>query len=250
MTTNAVASRPPYYPVFLDLRDRACLVVGAGGIAVGKVRAMVDAGARVTVVAPTADREIRQWHASGDLLWLPRAFRDEDVLHEVVVIAATDDRELNARVFQLAHEAGAISNAVDDLDHCNFIAPAVARSGRVQVAVSTAGGSPALAKLIRDRILRETLPRSLADLAECLAAWRPDVKRALDGYGRRQSFWENVLDSCVPRLVEDGALADAHHAIGECLRRAANRAVDQPPMVCAADSTRPAGCRACQGQLS
>ena len=238
-------SAAPFYPVFLDLRDRACLVVGAGPIAVGKVQGLIDAGARVTVVAPTATEEIQRWHAAGQLEWIPRAFRDEDVGASVLVIAATADRELNAAVFQSADRARVVANAVDDLDHCNFIAPAVARVGSLQVAVSTAGRSPALAKVIRDRILRDHLSVPLAELADCLGTWRPAVKQTLEGYARRQTFWENVLDSCVPRLVQEGDLSRAHRAIGECLRRAGDG--DETTTTCAAEASQPATCRACRG---
>lgn len=245
MSVEAAEVRASYYPVYLDLRDRACLVVGGGPIAIGKARGLLEAGARVTIVAPDAGRDVWHWQAEGGLTRHARAFREDDLVGQFLVVAATDDRALNSRIYQLANDAGLVANAVDDLDHCNFIAPAVARAGSIQVAVSTAGKSPALAKQLRDRIAREVLTEPTADLAEFLGAWRAEVKHAILGYARRQAFWEGVLDGCIPGLLAAGDEERAHRAMGECLQRA--RIPTAVEARCAAEPARPASCRACQG---
>ena len=209
-----------YYPIFLDLRGRTCLVVGGGSIATGKVSGLLEAGARVTVIAPQVSPKVAQWHADGKLVWHVREFVVEDLDDQFMVIAATDNKALNAFVYQLANRQQRVANAVDDLDNCNFIAPAIAHSGAVQVAVSTAGKSPALAKQIRDHIQHDLLKPEIAGLADFLGQWRPEVKRQLPTYQIRQTFWEGVLESAVPGLLAKGPHEAAERAMRKLLHAA------------------------------
>ncbi len=236
----------PYYPIYLDLRGRHVLIVGGGPIATGKAHGLIEAGAHVRVVAPEVSAAIQQWHAEGALLWHARAFDDADIDGQFMVIGATDDKALNARVYQLANAQQRVANAVDDLDNCNFIAPAIARRGALQVAVSTSGASPALAKQIRDRIEQELLTDEAAALADFLGSWRPAAKDALPTYQRRQALWEGVLESCLPALLA----ADERERAAELMREFLDRAARQPGAAnsCAAFSERPAACRACRGE--
>jgi uroporphyrin-III C-methyltransferase/precorrin-2 dehydrogenase/sirohydrochlorin ferrochelatase len=231
-----------FYPVFLDLRGRACLVVGAGPVAIGKIRVLMEAGADVTIVAPAAAAPLPAWSEEGRVRWLRRKFRDADLDGCWLAIAATGDGAVNAAVFVGAERRRLLVNAVDDLAHSIFIAPATARSGAVQVAVTTGGHSPALAKRLRDRIQSELLSDGVARLAALLGSWRPAVKEALGGYTERQAFWEGVLDSCVPALTESGDATKASQTLGDALRRAASPA---PPGACSVHSTRAASCPAC-----
>ena len=234
-----------FYPIYLDLHGRPCLVVGGGPIATGKVRGLVEAGALVTVVAPEVSADVAAWAASRVVTWQARAFADADLDGQFLVYAATDDRDVNARIYRLADQANRVANAVDDLDHCNFIAPAVARQGQLQVAISTAGTSPALAKQLRDRVQHEVLTPEAAELAEFLGSWRPEVKRRIDTYQRRQALWEGVLEGCVPGLLLSGEHARAADAMHEYLRRAA--APHDPHAHCVVHDDRPDVCRACKG---
>ena len=234
-----------FYPIYLDLHGRACLVVGGGPIATGKVRGLIEAGAIVSVVAPEVSDAIVDWAAERGVTWHRREFVEDDLAGQFLVYAATDDRDLNARIYRLANQQDRVANAVDDLDHCNFIAPAIAREGVVQVAISTAGTSPALAKRIRDRVQHEVLSPQVGTLAEFLGSWRPEVKRHVDTYERRQTLWEGVLEGCVPQLVADGDRARADEAMREFLRRAAQP--HDPHARCAVRADRPDVCRACKG---
>ncbi len=234
-----------FYPIYLDLHGRPCLVVGGGPIATGKVRGLVEAGALVTVVAPAVSDDVVAWSESRVLVWHERTFETDDLDGQFLVYAATDDREVNARIYRLADQANRVANAVDDLDHCNFIAPAVARQGVVQVAISTAGTSPALAKQIRDRVQHEVLTPETAVLADYLGSWRPEVKQRIDTYARRQTLWEGVLEGCVPALLVAGQQARADEVMREYLRRAA--APHDPHARCVVHDERPDVCRACKG---
>ena len=236
----------PYYPIYLDLRGRHVLIVGGGPIATGKAQSLIETGAQVCVVAPDVSAAIQQWHAEGALTWRARAFSDGDIDGQFMVIGATDDKSLNARVYQLANAQQRVANAVDDLDNCNFIAPAIARRGLLQVAVSTSGASPALAKQIRDRIEHEFLTDAAAALADFLGSWRPAAKEALPTYQRRQALWEGVLESCLPALLAAGERARAAELMREFLDRGMRPA--DAAARCAALSERAAACRACRGQ--
>ena len=148
-------------------------------------------------------------------------------------------------MYQLANAQQRVANAVDDLDNCNFIAPAIARQGELQVAISTAGKSPALAKQIRDRIQAEILTEETSALADFLGSWRPEVKRWLPTYQRRQAFWEGVLEGCVPSLLAADKRADAEETMREFLRRA--QSPSNPNAQCAANPDELARCKTCCG---
>jgi siroheme synthase-like protein len=206
-----------YYPIYLDLRGKSCLIVGGGKIATEKTARLIESGARVIVVSPEASEHITKWQAEGRLEWHRRDFKPSDVENAFLVISATDDALLNATVFKIADALHRVANAVDDLEHCNFIAPAIARTGTIQVAVSTSGNSPALAKQLRDKIQIEILDENVARLNNFLGAWRPEVKQKIQTYQARQIFWESVLASEVPNLIEQDDIEGANKQIGHLL---------------------------------
>jgi precorrin-2 dehydrogenase/sirohydrochlorin ferrochelatase len=163
----------PLYPVGLVVEGRSCLVVGGGRIATGKIRALVDAGAMVTVVAPVVLDEVR----SQVERVIERPYAAGDIDGHRLVIAATDDPAVNAQVFRDADGLGVWVNSVDDPEHCSFTLPAVARRGPVTIAVATDGSSPALARWLRDRVAT-ALPPGVEGVAATLAAERQAVQRA------------------------------------------------------------------------
>src|SRR5260370_32861497 len=141
-----------FYPFFLDLRGRRCVVVGGGNVARAKIRELLHAGAAVTAICPDPSFDLEELATLGRLEILWREYRTGDLEDAFLAIAATDDRETNAEIWAEAEHRGIPINAVDDLPHCSFIAPAVHRQGDVTVAVSTGGKAPALAVRLRDRI--------------------------------------------------------------------------------------------------
>jgi len=147
-----------YYPAFLDLTDLSVVVVGGGEVARGKIEGLLRSGARVKVVARRAVDGVR---ALGGLTTVELHLRDyeaADVAGARIVVAATDDRDVNRRVSEDATRAGALVNVVDDPELSSFIAPAVLERGELQVAVSTSGGSPAFAVFVRDEIAERIGP--------------------------------------------------------------------------------------------
>lgn len=162
------------FPLFLKLTARPCLVVGAGAIAEGKIAALLEAEATVTVVSPEANERVEDWAASGDIVLYRRQFREEDMDGMFLAVAGTDLPEVNRAVFAAAKDRSVLCNAVDDPPYCDFYFPSIVRRGELQVAISTAGDSPALAQQLR-RELNEQLPRDLGPWLAELGRLRREV---------------------------------------------------------------------------
>ncbi|HZR57676.1 MAG TPA: bifunctional precorrin-2 dehydrogenase/sirohydrochlorin ferrochelatase [Terriglobales bacterium] len=137
------------FPLFLKLEARRCIVVGAGNIAESKIRSLLDSNADVHVVAPHASEAIQALVRTGSVEWHQHEFLPADLDGAFLVIAATSSSEVNGAVFQEAQRRGVLCNAVDDPEHCDFYYGAVVRRGDLQIAISTAGHSPALAQRLR-----------------------------------------------------------------------------------------------------
>jgi precorrin-2 dehydrogenase / sirohydrochlorin ferrochelatase len=177
-----------YYMACLDLRGRDCLVVGGGRVATEKVHGLLRSGATVTVVAPEIEPELRH---SGAIVH-ERPFTDSDVVGRFVVIAATNDRHVNAAVSTAAERRNTLCNVADDPELCSFILPAVVRRGSIVVGVSTGGASPALAQRIRDDVAALVGPEH-EDLAERLAALRPWARETLPTYEARRDYFRQLV---------------------------------------------------------
>jgi uroporphyrin-III C-methyltransferase/precorrin-2 dehydrogenase/sirohydrochlorin ferrochelatase len=152
-------------PIFLKLDGRPGLLVGAGTVALDKIGSLLKTGIRLRVVAPRAHGEILRLAAEDKLEWIERSFEPTDLDGNFVVIAATDSPEVNAAVYQSAIERGILCNSVDDIPNCDFFFGSVVSRGDLQIAISTAGDSPAFAQRLR-REIDEQLP---ADLGPWLA---------------------------------------------------------------------------------
>lgn len=137
------------FPMFVKLDGRSCVVVGAGSVGEGKIRSLLAAGANVHVVAPRASMTVAEWAQAGKISWSVREFEARDLDGAFLVIAATSSSSLNREIFSESRRRNVLCNAVDDPKNCDFYYPAVVRRGDLQIAISTAGKSPALAQKIR-----------------------------------------------------------------------------------------------------
>lgn len=140
------------FPIFLKLQGRPCLVVGAGTIAVPKIDSLLRAGGVVTVVAPRARPEIEAKARAGELVLHMREFVSSDLEGAFLVVTATDIQPVNHRVAEAAHQRNVLCNSVDDPPDCDFFYPSVVQRGDLQIAISTAGKSPALAQRLREEV--------------------------------------------------------------------------------------------------
>jgi len=162
------------FPIFLKLAGRPCIVIGAGHLAESKIESLQSANARVTVIAPAATERIAAMAASGELTWNQREYAPGDLAGHFLVVAATNVPAVNRAVFAEAESAGILVNAVDDPPFCDFYFPSVVRRGDLQIAISTAGHSPALAQRLRKEI-NALLPLDTGDWLAELGNLRREV---------------------------------------------------------------------------
>ena len=167
---------PAYYPVFIDVRDRRCVVIGGGNIGEEKVHKLLDCGAKVVVISPGVNDGVRDLVGDDRLTWIQRAYQPGDLEGAFIAVAATDDNTVNRRIAKEAEQRNVLLNVVDVTHLCTFIAPSVVRRGDVTIAVSTGGASPALARRFREELSRSRL-LEYADLAPLLSEARAELKR-------------------------------------------------------------------------
>lgn len=189
-----------YYPVYINLRGRCCLVVGGGSVAVRKAKALRAAGASVRVVAPMLDERLR---LDGELDLQERPFRTTDLHGVTLVIVATDDAVLNRTVARDARDLGILVNVADCPALCSFILPATLSRGPVQVSVSTAGTSPALARKLRDLVERTVGPE-YGELARMLGELRAQVIERVSDARKRAELFDRLSDEYFLELIRDG----------------------------------------------
>ncbi len=197
---------PPCYPIALVLQDKPCLVVGGGEIADGKLDALLLSGAQITVVSPEAKPRITALAADGRITLRPRPYAPGDLAGMALVIAATDDNALNARVVTEARAAGILAQAVDFIPYCDFFAVAVVRRGDLQLGISTNGRSPAFARWVRERLDTE-LPPEYGDLLAVLGDVRDTVKAR--GPIPEYEHWRDAISDEVFAALGNGDRATA-----------------------------------------
>jgi uroporphyrin-III C-methyltransferase / precorrin-2 dehydrogenase / sirohydrochlorin ferrochelatase len=208
-----------YFPIFLNLHDRDCLVVGGGQIAARKVSSLLEAGARVTVVCPELCDEMISLRDAGRIQHQDRLFEDQDIHGQALAIAATDKREINRHVSELASRQGIPVNVVDQPELCTFIMPSVIDRSPVQVAISTGGASPVLARLLKAQ-LEAFIPAAYGRLGALVESFREKVKARFATVRQRRLFWENVLDGQVSQLLFAGREVAAREALEHSMEEA------------------------------
>ncbi|MFB2829590.1 siroheme synthase CysG [Aeromonas jandaei] len=215
-----------YLPIFCRLDNKPVLLVGGGEVAERKARLLLDAGARLTVVAPELDPELAELAANGSIEWLAGEFASEQLAGKWLVVAATDRREVNALVYQSANQARIFANVVDDPKRSSFIMPSIIDRSPLMVAISSGGKAPVLARLLREK-LEALLPQHLGAVATFAGSLRERVKARFATMGERRRFWERLLgadrlgqalargDSASAHQLADNLFADESLSAGE-----------------------------------
>ena len=210
-----------YYPAFLNLRGRRCVVVGGGAVGERKTAQLLAAGAAVTVVSPAVTHLVGAWAAEGRVEWRKRAYAPGDLAGAFAAVAGTDDTQANRAVRKEAEREGVLLNVVDDAPLSDFIAPAVVERGAVTIAVSTGGASPALARKMREAL--ERWPAlAWADAADVLAQARAELRA--DGANPPPDAWQEAMSDDVLALVQAGRAEEAKSLLLGALRAAAQGA--------------------------
>ncbi|HMJ03673.1 MAG TPA: bifunctional precorrin-2 dehydrogenase/sirohydrochlorin ferrochelatase [Conexibacter sp.] len=183
----------PFYIACLKLKGRRSLVVGGGDVGLEKVDGLLACGGDVTVVAPELQPELARYAEEGSIRSLPRPYEPADLEGTFMVIAATNDSEVNIGVYEDAEKRAMLVNVVDVPPLCNFILPAIVRTGPLAIAISTAGASPALAKRMK-REIGELFGEDYARLAVLLNDARGWAKATLPTYQDRKEFFESIVN--------------------------------------------------------
>jgi len=190
-----------YYPVFLNLKGRTCVILGGGEVAEGKISRLLEAGAIITVISPQVAPAIQMAAQEGLLTWLDREYQDGDLKRAFLAIAATNVRRVNRKIFQEAERHNVLVNVVDDAPLCTFIAPSIVERGPVTLAISTAGVSPALARKLRESLTNDPI-LDWADLAGAISQVRSQVKK--QGAVVDPQRWQCCLSSHLLDLARSG----------------------------------------------
>jgi precorrin-2 dehydrogenase/sirohydrochlorin ferrochelatase len=190
----------PFYIACLKLTGRRCVVVGGGEVGLEKVEGLLACDGRVVLVAPDAVPELQALATEGSIEWHRRDYRPGDLEATFIAIAATDDTDTNIRIYEDAERRAMLVNVVDVPPLCNFILPAIVRTGPLAIAISTAGASPALAKRIK-REIAEVYGEPYARLAVLLNDARGWAKATLPTYQDRKAFFEGIVNGA-PDPVE------------------------------------------------
>jgi precorrin-2 dehydrogenase/sirohydrochlorin ferrochelatase len=190
------------------MQRRLCIVVGGGSVASRKVAGLLEAGASVTVISPVLDDAIQSFAAQGLIRWIARPYQEGDLANAFLVIAATDDAQVNQAVFAEAEQNHILVNVVDDPQHSNFILPAQLRRGDLNIAISTGGASPALARRLREKLEAEIGPEYEL-LIQLLAELRPRlIENFPPGEARLQAAL-NLIDSEILQVLRGSGYAAA-----------------------------------------
>lgn len=210
------------YPISLvNLDQRKCVVVGGGKIAARKVNGLVEAGAIVVVISPEVNDQLYKAIEACNANWIRRYYRPDDLDNAFLVIAATDDENVNSQIWMEAIEKNILVNVVDDPDHCNFISPAVVRRDDMTISISSGGKAPALSRRLRQQLEIEfgleygTYLSILSELRE--------KSFVLITKENRKNFWKKILNSKVLSLIKKGHIEEARELALNIFREFNNR---------------------------
>ena len=208
-----------YYPIFLDLKGKKAVVVGGGMVAQRKIDPLLEHGAEVHVISraltPELDRDVK----AGRVKHIGEEFREIHLEGAFMVIAATDDTDLNRRVSRAAQKRGLLINAVDQPDDCNFIVPSSLKRGDLRIAISTSGKSPAMARKVR-----KDLEKQFGNEYEAFLNLMGRMRKEVLGRGLSQRensrIFRELIDSSILEAVGRGAWEEAASALSDIVKRA------------------------------
>ncbi|MFV2060437.1 MAG: siroheme synthase CysG [Gammaproteobacteria bacterium] len=213
-----------FLPIFMDINNRQCLVVGGGKVAARKVHLLFRAGARVTVVSPELTNDLTTMLQKNQIESITEHYSGACMSDYAIVIAATDSADANKQVSEDAKKQGIPVNVVDQPELCTFIMPSIIDRSPVQIAVSTGGASPVLARLLRSK-LETVIPSAYGRLAELIELYRNKVKEKFSSVDDRKKFWEAVLEGPIAEALIAGKDKDAKQALDKAVSEA--KAPDQ-----------------------
>jgi siroheme synthase-like protein len=209
----------PYYPIFLDIENRNVVIIGGGEVCARKAETMMRYGAVVTIVSPEFTAEIEQWANNGKLAIRPKRYEVSDIEDAHIIIASTDDTTVNEQIAADARARRIPVNVVDVTHLCEFIVPAIIEKDGIQIAISTGGKSPAVARTLKEDLNRTVGPE-YSEVNDLLGSLRDSAKATLPTDVDRKRFFDGIIAQGVLQMLRDGRRAEAYRAIAEACERA------------------------------
>ncbi|MGZ8811948.1 MAG: precorrin-2 dehydrogenase/sirohydrochlorin ferrochelatase family protein [Thermoanaerobaculia bacterium] len=209
----------PYYPVYLDIEEREVLIIGGGNVCARKAETMMKYGAHVTIVSPDFTDEIQHWAKEGVLKLRQKAYEEADLTGASIVIASTDDPCINARIARDCRRRKIPVNVVDVTHLCEFIVPAIVERGTIQIAVSTGGKSPALARTLKEDLQKFVGPE-YDEVNQVLGSLRTAAKKILPTDVDRKRFFDGIIASGILEMLREGRRNDAYATIAQACQKA------------------------------
>lgn len=205
-----------YYPLYADLENKKCIVIGGGEVAERKVESLLECQADVTVISPQLTERLDELAHSREIKYLKRTYRRGDLENASLVVGATDHAELNAIIYQEACQKNILVNIVDDPDKCSFIVPSVVDRGDLLISISTSGICPALSKKIRKQ-LEEEFGEEYVDYLKLLGSARDKIKQKYESMEERKRSLNRVIDLDILPLLREGKRDLAEKKVEECI---------------------------------
>ncbi len=196
-----------YYPAYLDIQKRKCLVVGGGPVGTRKVKMLLKCGASVTVISPVVSQQLKNLADSGAITLHGRSYRSADLAGIFLVIGATDDEKLNRQISEDANRLNLLCNIADRPQDCNFILPSIVRRGDLTISISTSGKSPALAKKLR-KSLEDQFGEEYAVFLQLIGAIRKKLLRRSHEPEALKKLFEQLINSGLADMIRDNKTAD------------------------------------------
>lgn len=206
----------PYYPVFLDIKGRACLVVGGGAVGTRKVEKLLECEASVTVVSCRASEKLKMFSNEHRIRLKERAYRISDLQGKFLVIGATDDEGLNRQLSRDAEQHNLLCNIADRPAECNFILPSIIRQGDLVIAISTSGKSPAFAKKLR-LDLEKQFDEAYGVFLELMGAVRQRLLRESHVPEEHKPLFQKIIHSDIVAMIQQHRFEDIDHLLFDVL---------------------------------
>ena len=199
-----------YFPFFIDIQDKPCLVVGGGMVALRKIEKLLPFGVEITVVSPAFCAEVEGMEG---IQRVQRKFHPMDIVGKMFVIGATDDEAVNQQISDLCRAEGTLVNIVDDREKCSFFFPALVKKGEFVAGFSSGGGSPLAAQYIRQKV-EEAVPKGFDKVVDVLSAVREQVKAEISDIRKREKVFKEIFALA---LEKEGNITETE--IGEIIRK-------------------------------
>jgi precorrin-2 dehydrogenase/sirohydrochlorin ferrochelatase len=204
------------FPIFLNLVDKNCLIIGGGKVAERKVQDLLNYDAQITVISPLTEDKIQHWANKGIITWKKRKFQESDLNNAFLVFLATDNSELNRQVVNYCREKRVFVNAVDDPPNCDFYVPSVVRRQSLAIAISTEGKSPLFARKMREE-LDKTITAEYGEFVEILGELRELIKAQVTDISKRKEILTSLVYSDILELLKAGEKEKVRERVEQCM---------------------------------